>query len=459
MASEEEEEAWAPRAMLNTVRHLLKLGASTKESHRCAICMEEEVADPCETIPCRHRQGCWDCVKRWMIDHGNCALCREWTHRIVRDSDGAVFTEDEATAQKKISGHDTELYPPLEPTFEDYISEWIHEGLISEPIAEELRSAWARQDLTSGPALEDRISEWRRENSITESTGVILTSAWDRCLYDDEGNLRPESPGLHAGSHGPDAGDGLDRALERRRAVYFHYRFSKHIGSNRFSQFREITPRMFLRDPQLVSRARKWIRRELLVFPFLRRGLGPTRASTTSQVGVSGMSWQDSHGTGRRSRASMAQRRAQNAEFLLEYIIAILKTVDIMGSAGEAENMISEYLGRQDTQLFLHELRAWLRSPFTELEDWDRVVQYEGELRPEWLDAPEEWWRRDEYQEPASRWRTVGRVQRNTRLHRNRERFIGNEYRDRYRNKERRRRRVSNSPTTARASGSEETPR
>ena len=74
-------------------------------------------------------------------------------------------------------------------------------------------------------------------------------------------------------------------------------------------------------------------------------------------------------------------RRANNAEFLLEYIVAILKTVDVKGSGGQAEDMLQEFLGRDNTKLFLHELRAWLRSPYSSLEDWDRHVQYPAPCR------------------------------------------------------------------------------
>jgi hypothetical protein len=59
--------------------------------------------------------------------------------------------------------------------------------------------------------------------------------------------------------------------------------------------------------------------------------------------------------------------------------VAILKTVDIQGSGGQAEEMLQEFLGRENTRLFLHEMRAWLRSPFVNLEDWDRNVQYNEE--------------------------------------------------------------------------------
>ncbi|KAM0262425.1 hypothetical protein ACHAQJ_001676 [Trichoderma viride] len=104
-----------------------------------------------------------------------------------------------------------------------------------------------------------------------------------------------------------------------------------------------------------------WIRRELQVFSFL----------TADESGSASRSGDANEGM------AQARRRANNAEFLLEYIIAILKTVDIMGSAGQAEDMLSEFLGRDNARLFLHELRSWLRSPFTKLEDWDRAVQYD----------------------------------------------------------------------------------
>lgn len=111
---------------------------------------------------------------------------------------------------------------------------------------------------------------------------------------------------------------------------------------------------MFAHNADLVSKARKWIRRELQVFGFLNPA-------------------PDNYEAG---EAANATRRAKNAEFLLEYIVAILKTVDIKGSGGQAEDMLQEFLGRENTRLFLHELRGWLRSPYLSLEAWDRNVQY-----------------------------------------------------------------------------------
>lgn len=159
----------------------------------------------------------------------------------------------------------------------------------------------------------------------------------------------PRRPRQHSR---PDTSANIDLALLRRRHVYRHRLYSLHVGSNRISRFRNVTPQLFSADAELQSRARKWIRRELEVFTFLQ--------PDAEEAGSS--------------------RRANNAEFLLEYIVAILKTVDIKGSSGQAEEMLQEFLGRENARLFLHELNAWLRSPYSNLQDWDRHVQYREEL-------------------------------------------------------------------------------
>lgn len=111
---------------------------------------------------------------------------------------------------------------------------------------------------------------------------------------------------------------------------------------------------MVASSEELQSRARMWIRRELRVFSFLH-----TEPSETPAEGAT---------------------TSSNAEFLLMYIISILKAVDIKSSDGQAEDMLQEFLGRENARLFLHELNAWLRSPYTKLEDWDRHVQYSERL-------------------------------------------------------------------------------
>lgn len=162
--------------------------------------------------------------------------------------------------------------------------------------------------------------------------------------------LRWVLPGLRPRPLRPQPPMSADSALLRRKEVYRRQLYSLHVGSNRYSRFRNLTPKLFSEDQELVSRARKWIRRELQVFDFLN-----TDTEEDSTI----------------------SRKANNAEFLLEYIIALLKTVDMKGSEGQAEDLLQEFLGRDHTRLFLHELRAWLRSPYNSLEDWDRHVQYD----------------------------------------------------------------------------------
>jgi Ring finger domain len=140
--------------------------------------------------------------------------------------------------------------------------------------------------------------------------------------------------------------NGLDEetelGLERRRYVYRNKLLSMHVGSNQLLGYQDLNPQRFREEEALVSRARKWIRRELQVFDFLR--------STTGESGGE-------------------RRRANNAEFLLEYIIAILKSMDLKSSNGHAEELLKDFIGRDNTRTFIHELQAWLRSPYQHLRD------------------------------------------------------------------------------------------
>lgn len=152
---------------------------------------------------------------------------------------------------------------------------------------------------------------------------------------------------------------GLDVALQRRRRVYERKRYSLHVGSNRLSRYRpHITPAAFAASSSLQSQARAWMRRELRVFAHL----DPFASSNGEAV----------------AESSSGGRRTNNLEFLLEYIVSVLRTVDL--KSGQMEGMLEEFLGRDNASLFVHELGAWLKSPFTRVEDWDRMVQYREEL-------------------------------------------------------------------------------
>jgi len=151
-------------------------------------------------------------------------------------------------------------------------------------------------------------------------------------------------------------------AIRRRRWVYRHNLYSLHRGSNNrqvaLSRYRELSPRIFATDPRVVSRARIWLQRELRVFRFLYAENGDSSSPPEQHP--------------------IHRCKPCRAEFLLEYIIAILKSMDMQGSTGQAEGLIQEFLGRDYTRLLLHELRAWLKSPCQTLREWDRVVQYRG---------------------------------------------------------------------------------
>ncbi|KAI1909117.1 hypothetical protein LOZ58_004242 [Ophidiomyces ophidiicola] len=157
-------------------------------------------------------------------------------------------------------------------------------------------------------------------------------------------------------------------ALVRRRHVYQFTLYSRRVGTNALSQYREITPQSFNSDENLVSRAREWIRRELKVFTFLDLESQGPRQRTESNINV--------------PIAPQRNFSTQNSEFLLEFIIAILRNMDIRGNGGQAHQILQEFLGKGNAQLFLHELQAWLRSPFNLLQDWDMATQYDEIATP-----------------------------------------------------------------------------
>lgn len=128
-----------------------------------------------------------------------------------------------------------------------------------------------------------------------------------------------------------------DSALAFRRRIYAAKSFSLHVGANRVSEYRNFTPATFAANSRLQTRARTFMRRELQVFSFLQH---------------------------------------PNLEFLIEYIVALLKKLDIKGADGAAKELVAEFLGVENAALFLHELEQWLRSPYEKLDDWDRHVQY-----------------------------------------------------------------------------------
>lgn len=263
-------------------------------TEHCVICLSA-VSERAVATPCRHSSFDFLCLVSWLQERSACPLC---------NAEVETVENNRGSKGDELQTYQVAQAPPRQPQSESFSSSNI-------------------------PATPHLLSRPRRYR-----------------------NRRPR----HVESRLPV--QNSEAALLRRRQVYRKQLYSHHVGSNRLSRFRELSPEQFCRDEELVRRARMWIRRELQVFDVF---------NTHDK--------REEHDGGEK-------RRANNAEFLLEYIIGIMKTVNLKGSGGHAEELLKDFLGMDDAKLFLHELRAWLRSPYVALEDWDRHVQYSEERKP-----------------------------------------------------------------------------
>ncbi|WVQ83432.1 hypothetical protein IAT38_005573 [Cryptococcus sp. DSM 104549] len=132
--------------------------------------------------------------------------------------------------------------------------------------------------------------------------------------------------------------DELDLQVERRREIYVHGLYAKHIGSNRNSGFRpNPTPRQLSEDQILIQRATAFMRRELRVWSHL------------------------------------------DVEFLTNYILSLLKAIDVRSEP--AIRLLSDFLECEEfpsgPEHFAHELYSFLRSPYRELRRYDEIAQYD----------------------------------------------------------------------------------
>lgn len=283
----------------------------------CVICLEDmRIRDECELVPCRHRRFDYHCISKW-LDVAPLPKCPLCKKMV------AEIRSLEHGGPLRVFRHS--LMP---------------DALVRSNVNATLPTA------------------------THPGSSLLPQSRLNR------GRLRPPHRRPDAGRRSQlDTQRGADEMdvwnLDRRREVYRNYSFSLHIGGNGHNRWNEITPASFEADQTLISRARNWIRRELRVFSFLSLDDTDTVIPTVNYHSPGGV---------------LQQRRASNAEFLLEYIIAILKSVDIMGSTGQAFDMLADFLGRDHARLFLHELRCYLRSPYTLIE-WDSSVQYNRQVR------------------------------------------------------------------------------
>ncbi|KAH9817355.1 hypothetical protein DFH28DRAFT_1220258 [Melampsora americana] len=123
-------------------------------------------------------------------------------------------------------------------------------------------------------------------------------------------------------------------SLDRRKFIYQHGLYAKHIGANDFTCFRPICPSTFTRHfSEHKTRVTSFLRRELAVFEHLK-----------GQI-----------------------------EARIRYILQILISLDCKSEG--AIRLFSEFI--EDLPLaehFAHELSCFLRSPFQDLRLWDSTV-------------------------------------------------------------------------------------
>ena len=126
-------------------------------------------------------------------------------------------------------------------------------------------------------------------------------------------------------------------------------------------------PNHIQNNPNLLRLASAWIRRELLLFPFLEpTSLTPTASSTHTLKDSSTATHVFPPPT-----PPTSNRRPTTAPFLQNYILLIIQQIDLAGAAGAAVDLIAEYLGKHEAVLFVHELRSFLGSGCASLHEWD----------------------------------------------------------------------------------------
>ncbi|KAJ6510821.1 hypothetical protein C8R45DRAFT_965289 [Mycena sanguinolenta] len=162
-----------------------------------------------------------------------------------------------------------------------------------------------------------------------------------------------------------DEADRFERSIAKRRWIYEHDLYAKHVASNAYTRYRPYpTPAQFAASPDLISRTTTFLRRELQVWVNL------------------------------------------DVEFLTSFTLSIMKAIDIRSES--AVKLLSEFLdldapyvegGRHiNAEHFAHEIYSYVRSPYKDLFVYDSVVQYE--ITPDVLPPAEE---------PRRRWREASR--------------------------------------------------
>ncbi|KAM3499282.1 hypothetical protein MY10362_007454 [Beauveria mimosiformis] len=285
----------------DTNTNLRDLGAATPppthnsdDSEDCCVICLEDVSEPCELAPCGHCNFDVGCIGSWLAVSRRCPLCKALVDRIIRGPRGL----------------------PGRP---------VHE--IRCPAEILAASLWPRS--TSSP--DSSSSRRRRRPRYTPADFAAAGAAYARLMRPAPAPTPTPTPTT------------TSTDIQHRREVYLQGLFSLHVDSDPILGYRDVTAALFRREPQLTTRARAFLQRELRVFDYVP---------------------------------------AERTAFLIDQVVTVLGNSGITGdtwdneAAGALQTLLAADLGRSAARLLLHELRAWLRSPYASLRDWDMVVRY-----------------------------------------------------------------------------------
>ncbi|KAH9056293.1 hypothetical protein EDB87DRAFT_1566736 [Lactarius vividus] len=156
-----------------------------------------------------------------------------------------------------------------------------------------------------------------------------------------------------------DEADALERAVSRRRWIYQHNLYAKHVASNKYTRYRPYpTPAQFTASQDLISRTTVFLRRELQVWP---------NADVEARL----------------SPVSFVVDTNTYVQFLVTFVISLMKSIDIRSES--AIKLLAEFLDMDTSYIpgerhvnaehFAHEIYCYLRSPYRDLSVYDSVVQ------------------------------------------------------------------------------------
>ncbi|ETN41412.1 uncharacterized protein HMPREF1541_03347 [Cyphellophora europaea CBS 101466] len=305
---------------------LLSVASPADQDHSAArlTTSNGDTAKVATALPCQHSQFHYSCLGTWFSHSQTCPLCKTSVQCLTIHHDG--------------SEAETITLPPSQPLPQR-----------RPPPRRRFHPPTLFHPRSSGPAK--------------PPTATELTLAFRRQLY------ARRIPSLYRGR-------GITRSGARKRPIRPN-----------------ITPASFgpsAPDAQRLHRlATIWIRRELLLFPFLHptspEPSHPSSFTTTPTLPTGLGVTPRSHNDG--GEYTRPPQRRTTAAHLLPFTLAVLQRIDLKGSAGQAVELLGEYLGRENAQLFCHELVGFLGSGARSVEEWDGEVMYwfdgegEGEVR------------------------------------------------------------------------------